>query len=274
MHYAYRGWRRDWGRKNKRQCGGALVWQLNDLWPVTSWALVDSSRLRKAAWYAIKRDLEPITVGVVRTHHDWTKVNAIPSTSCKLDVWIACDGSLATAGMLDSSQGTLDVELRFVSIRTGLDVLPPQFHHAAGVKSNGTTTVCEKIILTNPAAQDAYVISAKILLGSSIIARDVDWPQPFKYLSFEEGRGLQVRQMGSQTRIKVTAKKPTKGLIFFERQGLRFSDNCLDIVPGEEYMVDIEGLQEHEELEWTYLGKNEGHYSLAHGITTGLMNGH
>ncbi|XXH00713.1 hypothetical protein Hte_007063 [Hypoxylon texense] len=272
MHYAYRGWRRDWGSRNARRCGGALVWQLNDLWPVSSWALVDSSRLKKAAFYTIKRDLKPITVGVVRTHHDWTKANARPAESCEFDVWIACDGSLATIDLLEASQGTLEVELRFVSIRTGLDVLPPRQHRVGGIKPNCTTMVYEGAPRTNPPARDAYVISAKILLaGGSVIARDVDWPQPLKHFSLRGDRGLQIRLTRSRAKIEITTTRPTKGLIFAERNGLTFGDNGFDVVPGEEYTVDVEGLGEHDKLEWAYLGINDG---FANELANGLTNGH
>ncbi len=55
MAYAYGGWRRQWGCKGSRRCGGVLVWQLNDCWPTISWAVVDYCRVKKPAFYAIKR---------------------------------------------------------------------------------------------------------------------------------------------------------------------------------------------------------------------------
>ena len=36
---------------------GAVVWQLNDEWPVVSWAAVDSAGIRKPLWHALKRVL-------------------------------------------------------------------------------------------------------------------------------------------------------------------------------------------------------------------------
>lgn len=36
-------------------CTGALVWQLNDCWPVTSWSAVDSNGRRKPLWYALRQ---------------------------------------------------------------------------------------------------------------------------------------------------------------------------------------------------------------------------
>jgi beta-mannosidase len=36
-------------------CTGAVVWQLNDCWPVSSWAVVDGDGRLKPAWYAVRR---------------------------------------------------------------------------------------------------------------------------------------------------------------------------------------------------------------------------
>jgi beta-mannosidase len=36
-------------------CMGAVVWQLNDCWPVTSWSAVDGDGRRKPMWYAMRR---------------------------------------------------------------------------------------------------------------------------------------------------------------------------------------------------------------------------
>jgi beta-mannosidase len=35
-------------------CSGSVVWQLNDIWPVISWSLVDSGGRRKPAWSAVR----------------------------------------------------------------------------------------------------------------------------------------------------------------------------------------------------------------------------
>jgi beta-mannosidase len=36
-------------------CTGTVLWQLNDMWPVTSWAAVDGDGRRKPLWYAMRR---------------------------------------------------------------------------------------------------------------------------------------------------------------------------------------------------------------------------
>lgn len=263
MHYAYRSWRRQWGSPSARRCGGALVWQLNDCWPATSWAVVDYYLVKKPAFYAIKRALSPLSVAALRTHDNWTKGHTSPSSSCEYDVWITSNGSSVSTCLIANNKNSMVVELHFISIRTGLNSLPPQRHPVTTIQPNGTTVVCEGIRLINPPSHDAFVISAKLLVDGLVVSRDVDWPQPYKYLSFQEDRGLQVRLAASRARIVITASRPTKGLTFAERPGVRFSDNGFDVLPGEEYVVDVEGLGEHEHLEWTYLGIDESRETSA-----------
>ena len=47
-------YRRQWPR-----CGGNLVWQLHDVWPSTSWALIDVAGRRKPAYWAVQRAFAP-----------------------------------------------------------------------------------------------------------------------------------------------------------------------------------------------------------------------
>ncbi len=47
-------------RRRKPHCSGALVWQLNDCWPVLSWSLVDYYGFGKAGYYYVKRAYAPV----------------------------------------------------------------------------------------------------------------------------------------------------------------------------------------------------------------------
>lgn len=40
-------------------CAGSIVWQLNDCWPVTSWAAIDGYGQLKPLWYAIRESYRP-----------------------------------------------------------------------------------------------------------------------------------------------------------------------------------------------------------------------
>ncbi len=49
-------------RRHRGRCMGTVVWQLNDIWPVASWAGIDSFGRRKALHYAEKKMFAPVLV--------------------------------------------------------------------------------------------------------------------------------------------------------------------------------------------------------------------
>lgn len=57
MQYGVEHWRRNRGR-----CMGAVVWQLNDCWPVASWASIDYYGRWKALHYYEKRFFAPVLI--------------------------------------------------------------------------------------------------------------------------------------------------------------------------------------------------------------------
>ncbi|HEY2744687.1 MAG TPA: glycoside hydrolase family 2 protein [Polyangia bacterium] len=51
-------------RTRRSTCAGGLVWFLRDLWPSAGWGVVDAAGAPKAAWYYLKRALQPLAVHI------------------------------------------------------------------------------------------------------------------------------------------------------------------------------------------------------------------
>ncbi|KAL5351027.1 hypothetical protein ACLOAV_004601 [Pseudogymnoascus australis] len=244
MTFAYRGWRKQWGN---RHCGGALVWQLNDCWPVISWSICDYYLLPKPSYYAIKRALAPVAVGIRREHWDWTGPQFRFETVQSWELWVA-------SSRLEEVEA--DVEVRFISIKSGKDVKAKVLKRVK-VAANGTTSVMSGSI--DHASEDAepHVLAARLWVNNQLVARDMDWPQPLKYLQFPE-RNVKVEHRGNI--INVAVERPVKCLVFEEMEGCYLSDNGIDLVPGDEQVISVGGIRGGDvgkDLDYTYLGHGE-----------------
>ena len=241
LMFGYRGWRKRWGQE--RLCGGALVWQLNDCWPTISWSIVDYFMRKKPAYYALKRVLAPIAIGVQRAHHDWSVVHARPVQYNDYELWVVSSQTRDITGT---------VELRFISVETGRE-LKPRTVKDIRILANGTTPVLSGLI--DNFIEEPHVLAARIWVDGEIVARDIDWPQPLKYLSFRN-RGLKVETKHGQ--IKASVLRPLKGLVFEEQDGTWLDDNALDIVPGDDQVINVQGLTDIAWLlSWRFVGQEE-----------------
>lgn len=237
--YAYRACRRAW---KDRHCGGILVWQINDCWPTTSWAIVDYHRRKKPAYYSTARMIKPLAVGVMRMHDNWTRCHARPPRSLSFDVWVA--SSLV-------QDVVADVEIRFISVASGKDIKTKVRHDNVKILANSTTPIMTGEI--DNANQESHCIAVRLLMDGDVQSRDVDWPQPFKYLSFEN-RELEIHQVGTQ--LTVQTARPVKGLWIEVEEGVGLSDNCIDVMPGEDQTIDLLGIENeyHGKVTRVYLG--------------------
>ena len=74
-------------RRRMFRTAGALFWQLNDCWPVSSWSVIDYNLRPKAAYYYAKRFFAPLLVSFRRT-------------PAGMEVWLTNDTLKRTGGDL------------------------------------------------------------------------------------------------------------------------------------------------------------------------------
>ncbi|KAK9350739.1 beta-mannosidase [Lipomyces doorenjongii] len=242
LTFGYRGWRKQWGEN--RHCGGALVWQFNDCWPTTSWSICDYYLRRKPSYYALARVLAPVAVGVKRKHHDWSVSHAREPATSEWELWVVSS---------KQEEITVDIELRFISVETGQDIKANIVKKDVIVKPNGTTNVVSGYV--DNVNEEKHVLAARVLVDDNVIARDMDWPQPLKYLQFPK-RNVKVDIRGNE--MHITADRPVKCLVFEEREGYHLNDSAIDVAPDDEQVVTVRGLENGAEpLSWTFLGALE-----------------
>ncbi len=60
-------------RRNRGRCMGTLYWQLNDIWPVASWASIDYFGRYKVLQYVAKRFYNPVVISCMETGEKTTR---------------------------------------------------------------------------------------------------------------------------------------------------------------------------------------------------------
>jgi beta-mannosidase len=212
---AVRGWRRRWGGPGRYANAGALVWQINDCWPVTSWAFIDYALRPKPAYYALRRELAQLAVGLARA-------------AGGAEVW-ALNGTLAPVEAdLELRAWTLDGELA-AERRLAVTLTPNQ---------------ATELGMFNFDAGAQLVAQARLLVRGEVVARAASWPEPFKYLTLPEP-AIQVERLGDQT-LRVRAARPAKGVLLAAGDGVAWSDNLVDLLPGDQQTIVASGLGDRE----------------------------
>ena len=220
MRYAYQDFRRRWQRPGARACGGALVWQLNDCWPATSWALIDSAGSVKPAWHAVRRALAPLAVAL------------------RLQPGVA-RFALMNAG----AARPLRLLLRLLALDGRcLHELPLSVDSAANTSSEHEHPLSP---FDEPVVGELRALDAQ---DGHELARDCAWPEPFRFQCFAPARP-RFRVADGQLHISVSA--PLKGL-WLEAPGTTFADNFIDPMPGSPCTVALGGAPLRA-LRWTAL---------------------
>lgn len=233
---AYRAWKRLWKGPGQEFCSGALVWQLNDCWPAISWSIVDINLRPKAAYYAMKRELANVTLGMQRL------------ASAQVEIW-ACNLSL--------DEPTVDLVVKAFQVSTGREIFSQTIRNDLVLRKNRSTelTKMDLPVAMNDDTSAAQVVVVAYLYRQGVhLARCVNWPEPLKYLHLQKPEQLRVRYSKHSHRVTVSSDVPLKGLMLeVENESAKFDDNLVDVVPGEILDIGVSGLRRGDEIKWRYL---------------------
>lgn len=247
---AYRLWKRQWKGPGREYCAGALVWQINDCWPVTSWSICDYYLRPKHAYFTVKREMAPISIGITRREHKTPlrkHTVAYIETKIMIEVW----GSNL---MLEDLQA--DCVMKAWDVVTGEETYSKTVEAGFCFPSNRSTEVVSmEVPVPKPGAESSTVVAAYLVKDGKQLARYVNWPEPLKYVHLQKPKQLKAELSADGCTVNVSAEVPVKGVsLECEDDDVKFEDNLIDIVPGEVVNVKVNGAKQDTAITMQYLG--------------------
>jgi beta-mannosidase len=204
-------------RRRTPHCSGALVWQLNDCWPVLSWSVLDYYGFGKAGYFYLKRVFAPILASFK------------PRDDGAVELWITNDTDEALVDTVTVRVGSFD------GASVTEDALPIE------VAARTSRVVGE---VSAARLTDRFTSYVSVRSAGSAFPSNRHFLAPIKDLERRASAPeLSVRQV-SPHELQVELRAPTDGYVIFAHllvpvEGTRFSDNYVDLEPGETRVLTI-----------------------------------
>ncbi|HEY9078031.1 MAG TPA: glycoside hydrolase family 2 protein [Anaerolineaceae bacterium] len=202
-------------RRRKPHCSGTLFWQLNDCWPVLSWAVVDYYGFGKAGYYYTRRVYAPILASFK------------PAADGGLELWITND-------TLDEVNDTAVIRMcSFSGKKAWEETL------AIHVPPNSSQVVKKWTAEQAPALLDHYVAvrstTAQFPFNRHFFGMPKDIQRPACKITSS------IKVIDEHT-VEVRLKTDTYGFFVHltePHESTHYSDNYFDLEPGETRTITV-----------------------------------
>lgn len=204
IRYGVEHWRR-----NKDRVSGTLYWQLNDCWPVASWASLDYFGRWKALHYATKRFYAPV-------------LQSILDEGSTMSVHVTSDLTRAFSGKVKWSLLTIGGEV----LQSG--------EVGVSVPALESLEVFSRTFNLQDEQLRGTIFVSELFEGDQQIARNLATFVPNKHLKLENPElKAEVQQKGDQLVYRLSAKSLAR-YVELEIAGtdVVFSDNYFDVPAG------------------------------------------
>lgn len=220
-------------RRNRPYCMGSLFWQLNDSWPVVSWSSIDYYGNWKALMYQSKRAFAPILINAIKEGDD-------------LCVYLVSDE------LQDHDDVRLDVELMDFDGKV----------HGKWTQ-DGKLAANASVLFMKKSADELQgkLSAANSLLHFTLKAKNgATLADDVFYFAYPKDQKLpeanietSVRRRGDAIEMTLKTDKLARD-IFVEVpvQGVRFTDNFFDLLPGQRKKITIISPEGHSLNDFTF----------------------
>ncbi|MGE5429954.1 MAG: glycoside hydrolase family 2 protein, partial [Syntrophomonadaceae bacterium] len=190
---------------------GSVIWQLNDCWPVSSWALIDSALRPKLAYYFVKHVFRKQAVAFTKNSPGIMVMNSSPETFTGR---VRIHEIYMPKGKVQET-AKLDVEV--------------------GENSNGIFTIPE---YEKDSRKESIMLASLYDRDKKLIHRNYFMEGEWKHVKLPSA-GLSISENFSN-HVVVTSQKPA----FFVRLShpeIVFADNGFIMLPDEEFTIPFTG---------------------------------
>jgi len=198
---------------------GSLYWQLNDCWPVASWASIDYYGHWKALQYYAKRFYDDVIVSPFA--HDG-----------KLDVYVVSDKLQPLSGTIRTR--LLDFSGKVLTEKTQDVQIPAQ-------SSAIYFTLDEKDLLANADPQKTFLVF-DLAVGGKPVSRNLIFFDTMHNLDLPKSVKIDASLDSSNRSYTATLRAPVLArsvYLSFGDLDVQTSDNYFDLLPGEEITVKL-----------------------------------
>lgn len=207
-------------RRRKGFCMGTLYWQINDCWPVASWAGMDYNGRWKATHHYAKDCFNDVLISIDGTSED------------KLDIYVVTD-------LLEQVKGDLVVTVFDFDGRTIWEQ-----SHSVEAEANSSTKLLTlaKADVLGKTAGSSIVVSASLIAGGEKVHEDLYYFVPFKEMALQQAN-ISISEVegsdGKQWRVE--ADTLAKDVWLQSDADGEFSRNFFDLIPGKPEIVSFLG---------------------------------
>lgn len=220
-------------RRNRPYCMGSLFWQLNDSWPVVSWSSIDYYGNWKAMQYQSQRAFAPVLINAIKEGDD-------------LCVYLISDE------LQDRDDVRLTVELMDFDGKSH-----GKWTHNGKLSANTSMLFLKKRVDEFLGKQDAATSFLRFTLkaknGASLADEVFYFAYPKDQKLPEARIETSVKRRGEAIEMTLKADKLARD-IFIEVpvQGVRFSDNFFDLLPGQRKKITITSPEGYSLKDFTF----------------------